>query len=141
MAASSSYRCPTSSATLLFYVSTFLLSDILAQSGPSDALQQIAAASNAASPSAADHSRFSRETKQSAPSFQSFGKNITLTKEDKIALAKVSEIADSVLNRLGLSSDFTGKRYKPSGQPYSSFQTGDLNSVVPEANQNRIDLQ
>lgn len=44
------------------------------------------------------------------------------------------------MNQLGLSSDFNGRRYKPLTAP-SSFQNDDINSVISEANQNRIDLQ
>lgn len=65
--------------------------------------------------------------------------SINYTLQDKIALAKISEIADSVLNQLGLSTDFNGRRYKPLSA--SSFQNDDINSVISEANQNRIDLQ
>ncbi|KAK6110741.1 hypothetical protein QQG55_40910 [Brugia pahangi] len=84
--------------------------------------------------------KFFRDSKQNNSTSQPFGKNIVLTKQDKIALAKISEIADSILNQLGLSSDFNGRRYKPLVAP-SSFQNDDINSVIAEANQNRIDLQ
>ncbi|VDK84654.1 unnamed protein product [Litomosoides sigmodontis] len=83
--------------------------------------------------------KFFRDSKQANSTFQPFGKSIVLTKQDKITLAKISEIADSVLNQLGLSTDFDGRRYKP--QASSSFQNDDINSVISEANQNRIDLQ
>lgn len=59
--------------------------------------------------------------------------------QDKITLEKISEIADNVLNQLGLSSDFNGRRYKP--LVASSSLQNDINSVIAEANQNRIDLQ
>ncbi|VDK42335.1 unnamed protein product [Anisakis simplex] len=74
-----------------------------------------------------------------APTFQSFSSDSSLTKEDKTALQKVGDIASSVLQRLGLATDGTNRRYKP--LPSTEYQSDELNSVINEANQNRVDLQ
>ncbi|MCP9265884.1 Protein CBR-LPR-5 [Dirofilaria immitis] len=105
-----------------------------------DAERQPSLVDNAFLSSLRPSSKITREIKQNSSTLQSFGKNIALTKQDKITLAKISEIADSVLNQLGLSSDFNGRRYKPLAAS-GSFQNDDINTVISEANQNRIDLQ
>uniref|UniRef100_A0A8R1XVQ9 Lipocalin domain-containing protein n=2 Tax=Onchocerca TaxID=6281 RepID=A0A8R1XVQ9_ONCVO len=105
-----------------------------------DTQQQQSLAKNVISLPPKSPSKLPQESKQNNPALQSAGKTITLTKQDKIALAKLSEIANGVLGQLGFSSDLNGRRYKPLS-PFSSLQSDDINSLLSEANQNRIDLQ
>lgn len=54
-------------------------------------------------------------------------------------MKKIGEVADNILYRLGISTDGRNRRYKPS--PSSEYHLDELNSVINEANENRIDLQ
>lgn len=54
-------------------------------------------------------------------------------------MESVGDLANNVLHRLGLSADGTNRRYRP--LPSSEYQADELNSVISEASQNRIDLQ
>ncbi|VDD93873.1 unnamed protein product [Enterobius vermicularis] len=98
--------------------------------------------------------RFQREEfgRADAPIFTSFNKDQPLTQEEyqilsitgclliqeKDAVDKAAEIADNVLNRIGLSLDGRTVRRKP--LKATEYQAEELNSLVKEANQNRIDL-
>uniref|UniRef100_A0A0N5ARL2 Lipocalin/cytosolic fatty-acid binding domain-containing protein n=1 Tax=Syphacia muris TaxID=451379 RepID=A0A0N5ARL2_9BILA len=79
-----------------------------------------------------------RHAVEEAPVFSSFNRDVPLTKEEKQAVDKATEIADNVLSRLGLSLDGRNIRRQPSKT--SEYQTDELNSVIKEASQNRIDL-
>jgi lipocalin len=76
------------------------------------------------------------------PTFQSFGADSPLTAApNKEALDNAAKLTNSVLERLGLSMDGGRevRRKEPSSASY--FQADDLNAIVNEASQNRIDLQ
>uniref|UniRef100_A0A914C622 Lipocalin domain-containing protein n=1 Tax=Acrobeloides nanus TaxID=290746 RepID=A0A914C622_9BILA len=73
-----------------------------------------------------------------APTFQSFTNDQPLTKPED--LDRLSNLANSVLERLGLAAgEGSSVRRKP--LPSTLYQTDDLDEIVNEASQNRIDLQ
>ncbi|WKY17020.1 hypothetical protein Q1695_001553 [Nippostrongylus brasiliensis] len=87
---------------------------------------------------------------QDAPSFGSFSNDATLTKSnemlaasqssDKPDLVKVGEVAESILNRLGINMK-EDKNVRRAPVPSALYQADDLNAVIAEANANRVDLQ
>lgn len=75
-----------------------------------------------------------------APSFTSFSKDQTLTVKDKDNLDKVGEVANEFLERLGLTYEGREVRRKEP-LPSTLYQSDDINNIINEANQNRVDLQ
>jgi len=90
-----------------------------------------------------------------APMFQSFDMNKPLTSEQKENMDKATNVANTILERLGLAVQGGGGaggnipssngqrefRRKPVSDQASLFGSDDLNAIVSEAQQNRVDLQ
>ncbi|KAI6177325.1 hypothetical protein M3Y97_00894400 [Aphelenchoides bicaudatus] len=74
-----------------------------------------------------------------APGFSSFNANQPLN--DKSPMEKVTSYANRVLENLGLNMDGRDVRRAEPPLPSTLYQSDELNSIVNEASQNRIDLQ
>jgi lipocalin len=74
---------------------------------------------------------------QNAPNFSSFSNDQPLTSKDN--LDKVSEVANEFLERLGLTYEGREVRRKEP-LPSTLYQSDDVNAIINEANENRIDL-
>lgn len=92
--------------------------------------------------------RFRRQTQPeksqsstfNAPIFSSFNSDQPLTAKDKENFDKVGAVANDFLERLGFTYEGREIR-KKEPLPSTLYQSDDINGIINEANQNRIDLQ
>ncbi|KAI1732370.1 LiPocalin-Related protein [Ditylenchus destructor] len=81
------------------------------------------------------------ELNANAPLFQSFTNDRPLNDKEKEDMERATGVANGILEKLGLNMGGREIRRQPDPLPSSLYQSDDLNAVINEASQNRIDLQ
>ncbi|KAE9553154.1 hypothetical protein FO519_003633 [Halicephalobus sp. NKZ332] len=90
------------------------------------------------------YTRARREAKETPssnkfPDFASFNNDQTLTSREK-SLDKIGEMATDFLERIGMGYEGREVRRREP-LPSTLYQSDDINGIINEANQNRVDLQ